>query len=358
MNRHAVNAYVTGYTTKRTVTQTVKYFVLAFLLVTLVSCESSSERLTLSFIDVGQGDAVLIRSPSGQNVLYDGGRPAKEVLEYLQAVGVTSLDMVIASHADADHIGGLEAVVRFYKPRLFMDNGLPHDTQTYRGLLRGVRDAGSQLAPPTARRIGLGDASLQVIPPPGDPSLSSNDHSVGIIVSYGKFRAALTGDAEAPEFRWWLANVPELLEPVAVYKAAHHGSPNGDSIESMATFKPKTVIISVGRDNAYGHPSGEALALYKGVGAEIYRTDQSGTVQVSAAQSGSYQVSVSPTASSTEPERTDLGTAPNPTSPDTDRDCSDFTAQAEAQAFFEAAGPGDPNRLDGNGDGVVCTSLP
>ena len=339
--------------------QTVRYLVLSLLLIGLLaSCENASERLTLSFIDVGQGDAVLIRSPSGQNVLYDGGRPTKEVLEYLQSVGVTSLDLVIASHADADHIGGLEAVVRFYKPRLFMDNGLPHDTQTYRGLLRAVRDAGSQLVPPTARRIGLGDASLQVISPPDDPGLSSNDHSVGIVVTYGKFRAALTGDAEEPEFRWWLENVPELLEPVAVYKAAHHGSPNGDSEESIATFEPETVVISVGRDNAYGHPSAEALALYRDAGAEVYRTDQSGTISISAAQNGSYQVSVSSTATSMEPERTDLGTTSSPASSDTDRDCSDFETQAEAQAFFEAAGPGDPNRLDGNGDGVVCTSRP
>ena len=343
---------VTGYKAK----QIVKYLVLTFLPIALVSCESSSERLTLTFIDVGQGDAVLIRSPSGQNVLYDGGRPTEEVLGYLQSAGVTSLDLVIASHADADHIGGLEAVVRTYKPRLFMDNGLTHDTQTYRGLLEAVKDAGSQLVPPTARRIGLGDTSLQVIPPPSDDSLDSNNHSVGIIVSYGTFRAALTGDAEEPEFNWWLDNVPELLEPVAVYKAAHHGSPNGDSPESIETFKPKTVVISVGRDNAYGHPSAEALALYKDAGAEVYRTDQSGTVQVSAAQSGSYQVTVSPTVTNMEPERTDLDTTS--ISEDTDRDCSDFQTQAEAQAFFEAAGPGDPNRLDGNGDGVVCTSLP
>ena len=332
-----------------------RYMGLLFVLLVglLASCENSPERLTLSFIDVGQGDAVLIRSPSGQNVLYDGGRPAEEVLGYLQSVGVTTLDLVIASHADADHIGGLEEVVRAYKPRLFMDNGLPHDTQTYRGLLTAVRDAGSQVVPPTARRIGLGDASLQVIPPPDDASLSSNDHSVGIIVTYGKFRAALTGDAEVPEFRWWLENVSELLEPVDVYKAAHHGSPNGDSEESMATFKPKTVVISVGKDNAYGHPSEAALALYKGVGAEVYRTDQSGTVQVTAAQSGSYQVSVSPTVRA-ETERS----RPVTTLEENDRDCSDFATQAEAQAFFEAAGPGDPNRLDGNGDGVVCTSLP
>ncbi len=314
-------------------------------------CNAPTERLELHFIDVGQGDAVLIRSPSGQNVLYDGGRAEGEVLGYLEALGVTSLELVIASHADADHIGGLEAVVRRYRPRLFLDNGLPHDTQTYRGLLEAVQGAGSQLASPTARRIGLGEVSLQIIPPPSDPNLGSNDHSVGVIVSYGEFRAALTGDAEAPEFGWWLAHVPELLGPVQVYKAAHHGSPNGDNAASMATFNPETVVVSVGQDNAYGHPSAEALALYRDAGATVYRTDKSGTVRVVASANGAHEVDAAPAGSPTP-------ASGRPTSSDADRDCSDFRTQAEAQAFFETTGADDPNRLDGDGDGSVCTSLP
>lgn len=326
------------------------------LLSLLGGCDAPiSERLEVHFIDVGQGDAVLIRSPSGQNVLYDGGRAQGEVLAYLEAQGVTSLELVVASHADADHIGGLEAVVTRYRPRFFLDNDLPHDTQTYQGLLRAVRDAGSQLIPPTARRIGLGEASLQVIPPPDDPTLGSNDHSVGLIVTYGEFRSALTGDAEQPEFGWWLENVPELLGPVQVYKAAHHGSPNGDSTASMETFRPETVVISVGEGNSYGHPSAQALGLYRDAEATVYRTDESGTLTVTATANGDYQLKTSRAPVATEAARsTDTST----TFGGADRDCSDFRTQAEAQNFFEGAGRDDPNRLDGDGDGVVCTSLP
>lgn len=180
---------------------------------TMVACSTPVEGQTLevTFIDVGQGDSVLIRSPSGQTALYDGGRRDDDVLAYLQSVGVTSLDLVIASHPDADHIGGLEEVVRYYRPRFFLDNGLPYTTQTYFGLLEAVQEAGSQVIAPTARTIGLGDASLQIIPPPGEEDLGNNDNSVGVIVSYGDFDVALTGDAEEREFDWWLANVPELL---------------------------------------------------------------------------------------------------------------------------------------------------
>ena len=234
-----------------------------------------------------------------------------------------------------------------------MDNGIPHDTATYRGLLEAVRDAGSQLVSPTERRIGLGDASLQVIPPPGDETLGSNDNSVGVVVSYGDFDAALTGDAEQPEFSWWQENVRDLLREVEVYKAAHHGSPNGDSEASMAAFSPKTVVISVGADNDYGHPSGAALGLYNEAGAAVYRTDESGTVVVTASSTGDYTVDATPSESVVLPEseRTTSVSAPS------DRDCGDFSSQRQAQAFFESAGRADPHRLDGDGDGVVCTSL-
>ncbi|CAA9556842.1 MAG: hypothetical protein AVDCRST_MAG86-268 [uncultured Truepera sp.] len=336
----------------------------------LAACSTSArgQSLEVHFIDVGQGDSVLIRSPSGQNVLYDGGRRDDDALAYLQSVGVTTLDLVIASHPDADHIGGLEKVVRAYGPRVFIQNGLPADTDVYDDLFLAVQEAGSQVLPPTARRIGLGDATLQVIPPPGDESLGNNDNSVGAIVSYGDFDVALTGDAEQPEFSWWFANVPELFRPVEVYKSSHHGSPNGDSAESVATFDPEAVVISVGLDNSYGHPSEEALALYEGVGAQVYRTDLNGTIIVTASADGEYLVNANPTAPEVATPVPDefeeeaavhsSSLAYDPSGPD--QDCGDFSTQAEAQAFYEAAGgpESDPHGLDGEGDGTACESLP
>ena len=226
---------------------------------------------------------------------------------------------------------------------------------------------GSQLIPPTDRRIGLGDASLQVIPPPGDESLGNNDNSVGVIVSYGDFDAALTGDAEQAEFSWWQANVPQLLKQVEVYKSSHHGSPNGDSVESVTTFDPEAVVVSVGLDNSYGHPSPEALALYESVGAAIYRTDLQGTIIVSALADGSYTVNADPSQpalatpapSAPESEAADTASSSLPYDPfGPDRDCGDFSTQAEAQAFYEAAGgpESDPHRLDADDNGVACES--
>jgi competence protein ComEC len=132
---------------------------------------------------------------------------------------------------------------------------------------------------------------------------------------------------------------------------------------AWCTFDPEAVVISVGLDNSYGHPSAEALALYDSVGAQVYRTDLNGTVIVTASADGEYLVNADPStpevATPVAPEEeTDDGSslAYDPFGPD--RDCGDFASQAEAQAFYEAAGgpEEDPHRLDGEGDGIACES--
>lgn len=328
-------------------------------------CSTAFAQLEIHFLNVGQGDSVFIRAPSGQSVLYDGDRKADVPLEYLRILGVERVDLVIASHPDADHIAGLIPVVKAYEPRFYMNNGIPHSTQTYARLLEVVENAGSRLLEPTARTVTLGEASVQVLPPPGLSRFDNNNNSVGLVITYGDFKAALTGDAEAPQFTWWAENIPGLLTDV--YKASHHGSENGDTPLSMSRFKPETVVVSAGLDNSYNHPTARALRLYDAVGAKVYRTDLQGTVIVTANEDGTYQVSAAspiqqvqpsaaPSAASSAPSTSSSSFVYDPSGPD--KDCGDFSTQSEAQAFYEAAGAGDPHRLDGNDDGVACESLP
>src|SRR6185503_13694583 len=154
---------------------------------------------------------VLIQTPSGQNVVYDAGEDPTRMREYLAGLGVTQVGLAIASHNHADHIGGLAEVLRRYRPQLYMDNGVPATTQTYRRLLEAVAVVGSQLVEPTERRILLGDVTLAVVPPPGIQDWEHNDNSIGLILEYGQFRLSLTGDSEPREWAWWLVNHPELL---------------------------------------------------------------------------------------------------------------------------------------------------
>jgi hypothetical protein len=194
--------------------------------------------------------------------------------------------------------------------------------------------------------------------------LALSDDVSGTLMVQGRSRLGSRGDAEHAQFSWWQGNVPELLRPVEVYKSSHHGLSNGDNIESVTTFSPETVVVSVGLDNSYGHPDQAVLDLYTGVGAQVYRTDLHGTVVVTAAADGTYEVNATTEAAAPlpgEPEGAETPTLELPYDPSgEDRDCGDFSSQAEAQAFFEAAGrpEQDPHRLDGDGNGVVCESLP
>ncbi len=273
----------------------ILYFTLILLLsaCTLLPAtrpEVEAALISLHFIDVGQGDAVLIKNADGRAILYDGGRNRNTVLEYLLELNIESLELVIASHPDADHIGGLADVIEHFRPRFYMDNGMPAPTQTYERLLQAVQNAGSQLLEPSGQRIQFGDASLQILPPPMNPAWSRNDNSIGLILTLGKFSAAMTGDAEDRQFRWWLETVPELLEPVQIYKSSHHGSPYGDTEQSVNTWLPQVVVISVGANNPYGHPAANILNLYQRIGATIFRTDVDGTVRVTGRSDGTYSI--------------------------------------------------------------------
>ncbi len=247
------------------------------------------EPLRIDFLDVGQGDAALVRAPGGQTLLVDAG-PNDRVVEHLERLGVERIDLFIASHNHADHIGGAAAVVRAFPVRFVMDNAIPHTTVTYRRWLEALAEADVPLLEPERRSIELGEARLEIVPPPGDPALGHNDNSVGVLLEYGEFRAFFGGDAEGPLWDWWVAEHPELLPPVQVHKASHHGSRAGDTAEGLARLRPRVVVVSAGRENQYGHPHAAALALYDGVGAEVRTTAEEGTITVLARSDGSFVI--------------------------------------------------------------------
>lgn len=268
---------------------------LVVVLLLLLSADLRTQQppLRIHFFDVGQGDAVLIQSPAGQNVLYDGGDSPSKILARLAAVGVSRIDLVVASHNHADHIGGLADVITQFRPRFYLDNGVPATTLTYRRVLAAVQTAGTQLLEPSRRRIVLGEnASLDVLPPPGIPGWDQNDNAVGLVLAFGAFRLSLAGDAERREWMWWIQNHPDLVGRVQVHKASHHGSNNGDIAAALSALAPEVVIISVGQNNTYGHPHPEALRLYTEQRSAILRTDVHGTVVVEAEPTGQYHVRV------------------------------------------------------------------
>jgi len=264
-------------------------FFAALLAVWLLIAQAAAQ-LELHFIDVGQGDAVMIRTPSGQVVLYDAGTPATLVRDYLLREGVRSIDLMVASHAHADHIGGLAAVVEALPVRFFMDNGIPATTQTYERLLRALLQREVPLLEAGERTITLGEVRLYFLPMPGQAGWGQNDNSIGVVVEYGDFRATLLGDSEPRQQGWWLQHAAGLLSDVKVHKASHHGSRNGDTDAMMRRLRPELVVIGVGEGNRYAHPHPEGLARYAAVGAVVLRSDRQGTVVVRAEADGTFEV--------------------------------------------------------------------
>jgi beta-lactamase superfamily II metal-dependent hydrolase len=256
----------------------------ALLLGTLTAADTPAVAIT--FLNVGQGDATLIQSPDGKRALVDAGRATWGVLERLEVMGVDTLDLVVATHADMDHIGGLDGVLYEVPIRSYLDNGRPHTTAEYRELMDMVEWSGVPYVAATAQTIPLGDVSLRVLPP-WPEARDQNNASVGLVVEFGAFRMLLTGDAEREELGYFLRlGVPT----VAVLKAGHHGALNAVTPGWVQATKPRVVVVSVGAGNAYGHPDPMALRYYAHYAEAIYRTDRDGEILVTGRQDGSFDV--------------------------------------------------------------------
>jgi len=245
------------------------------------------QALELQFLDVGQGDAILIRE-GGKTALVDAGESPR-IVGQLRSLKVETLDFVLATHAHSDHIGAMASVLRSFPVRYYMDNALPHSTLAYQRTMDALRESEAHYLRPESRTIRLGSAQLRVLPPPSS-SFEQNDSSVGLLIEYGEFRALLTGDSQERELHEWLKHsVPH----VQVVKVAHHGSWNGTPEEWAQATRPDVAVISVGPNN-FDHPSQSAIGKWESVGASVHRTDQEGTIRIVAHRDGSFSVNPRP----------------------------------------------------------------
>lgn len=330
---------------------------LPFLL--LLGTASAQDGLTIRFLDVGQGDSILITAPEGQTLLYDGGRSEARMRELIRQYNINRIDVVVASHADSDHITGLIPAVALFKPKFFVNNGLAGETQTWNRLINVVSLTGTQGILAKEQVINLGNVKVTVIPPPLGMPAEQNLNSVGLLVHYGAFKALMTGDSEHAETQGWLKKYP-AIGPVDVYKAIHHGSLNGDTLAWLRSVQPRNVVVSVGPNN-YGHPTAQALTLYRLSGAKIYRTDLNGTVTVQVQPSGQYSITTE--RGTYTPKRTPAVT-PEPSTPmiPQPKPQSPIPAYYRTCAEARAAGvtpllrgqPGYRPELDRDGDGRAC----
>ena len=240
-------------------------------------------RLTVSFLDVGQGDAILIEGPTGIQMLIDGGRDRAVLRELPKAMGFLdrSLDVVVETHPDADHIGGLPSVFERYAVGRFLEPGIPNDTNATFALIDAVqKEPGIETAiARSGQRILLGGgAYADILFPDRDVSTyETNTGSIVMRVVYGDTSFMLTGDAPS-EIEDYLVGRDGAKLQVTVLKAGHHGSRNSTDALWLKTLAPDLVVISAGKDNAYGHPHTETLERIRAQGAEIVGTAEEGTL--------------------------------------------------------------------------------
>jgi competence protein ComEC len=248
---------------------------------------SGAGRLTLHFVDVGQGDAAVLRTPNGHFVVIDAG-PRDErfdagesrVVPLLQREGADAIDVLVASHAHLDHVGGFGAVLRSLPVGTVVEPATPGADSTYREMLGAVGRSGAAWDAARRGEVFIVDSVQFTILHP-DTTWSGwgfdlNDDSVVLLVRYGGFRAIFMGDAgEAPE-----AALQGRVGHVDLLKVGHHGSRTASGAAWLRELSPTIAVLSVGSHNRYGHPSPDALQRLGAQHATIWRTDQEGTVTV------------------------------------------------------------------------------
>jgi len=245
-----------------------------------------SHDLVLHFLAVGQGDAVAVRTPRGAWVLVDGGPglPGSDagrrlVVPFLRRQGVTELDAVLVTHGDADHLGGIPAVISALTPRLVLDPGQPLGTGLYLEYLETVDAVGSEWRPArSGDEFAVDSITFEVIHPTSrwlERQPIPNENSLVVRITYGCFTALLTGDIGLPAESVLVDRVGEA----DLLKVGHHGSAGSSGAAWLDAVRPRAAVVSVGR-NSYGHPAEVVLQRLRSRGTELFRTDSGGTVTV------------------------------------------------------------------------------
>jgi competence protein ComEC len=260
----------------------VFFAILSLVLWFLVFVRSERAPLEVTMLDVGQGDAFFIESPGGTQILIDGGR-GTEVLRELSKVMPfwdRSLDIVIATHPDADHIGGLVGVLERFDVEHILETSVENDTATFRAYRERVTSEGATHIPPAqgTRIIVDGSAVLTIISREMSTASETNEASIIVRLDYGETSFLFTGDAVKRNERE-LLRFHRMLD-TDVLKVGHHGSNTSTSAEFLSAVSPDIALISVGADNRYGHPHKEVLDRLIASGADIVRTDTEGTVRL------------------------------------------------------------------------------
>lgn len=243
----------------------------------------SNHNLRFHFIDVGQGDSSLIITPKGNTILIDAGDEAhaKKVLSYVREQGIEKLDLVIATHPDADHIGGMDKVIKNFDIGVFAMPDVSAKTNQYKQIQRELKAKKMK-----ATRLYQGDEvqidddiDFEILSPvKGKKYDDTNEYSIVAKIVYKDTSFILMGDATMENEVDIINNVPDI--DIDVLKLGHHGSSTSSSDYFITKTSPNIAIISCGKNNKYGHPHQEVMRVLKKHGVTPYRTDEMGDIVI------------------------------------------------------------------------------
>lgn len=253
-----------------------------------VSWDGTTETITITsisgagiikvhFIDVGQADAIYISLPDHNDILIDAGNTSdgSEVVNYLKNNGMDSdIELLIATHPDADHIGGLPAIYDAFEVKETIESGMAKDTNVYRNFSAAAQNIGDSWDSDNYQTFTFGSAKLQILTGPGSWD-NANNYSVVSLLDTGNIEFLFMGDAG---FSAESALSGEL--DAEILKVGHHGSRTSTSAAFFSKVSPEVAVISVGTGNTYGHPTLETLQRLQNAGATIYRTDLNGNIVI------------------------------------------------------------------------------
>jgi competence protein ComEC len=249
-----------------------------------------TESVRVQVIDVGQADAILVRTPNTEWILIDAGQGTVLADSLGPHFGVTRLALSVGSHRHRDHIGGMDNVLNRIPANLYLGDTTQYARGTDDDRLRDtLRSRRIPVQLPGADTLEVDGVRFIVLPPDPADDANENNNSVVVKLEFGDFSMLFTGDAEEAEREWLVANHAALLD-ADMLKASHHGSRNGTSAAWLNAVTPERVVISAGLHRGFGHPHPEAVSAYEqAVGGEdrVYCTNRLGKSSVSGSRASS-----------------------------------------------------------------------
>lgn len=257
------------------------FFSLLLICIPVSGYSHGYAEMKVHFIDVGQGDSILIETPLRKNILIDGGPPSagKKVVSYLKNLNIDQIDLLIATHPDKDHIGGLPHVMKSIDIKAILDSGKFHTTKTYARYMEQIR---KQDIPITIAKkneqIGI-DPTIEIsVLNTYEHKKNNNQSSIVLNIAFDDMDILLLGDVEKKQEEDIIKS--HQLD-ADIVKIAHHGSKTSSSIQFLKDINPKVALLTYGKSNDFGHPVNRVIENLNKIEAQIYSTAVFGHVVIS-----------------------------------------------------------------------------